>query len=285
MPTFREYRPSGADWITVMDTEFYPDYIDNLEVQYGAVLERFRELVGEASDSTDLLRRIVAEKAAARIELLKVFNRYVSPPTSVEMLRKVRETEDTIRGFGKDFRDLSIVREKLASRPDSDETLMVTIYLQSKRGKKGYDLTEAFFTWFEITFPNYTITGPRGAGRDVILSDVLPDFRKRVPADFLIKDSDSTPLVVGFARYDSDRGGSQEDDRVSGNRDKVTEIARYNAETGQRLKILFVNDGPGLLLGSMWRDYSEIESDSGGIAMVCTLKMLDERVTEDWLTR
>ena len=38
----------------------------------------------------------------------------------------------------------------------------------------------------------------------------------------LISNLDGTPLVVVFARYDSNRGGSQEDERTGGNREKTT---------------------------------------------------------------
>ena len=41
--------------------------------------------------------------------------------------------------------------------------------------------------------------------------------------------------------------------------------------------------GPGLLLGSMWRDYAEIEKRGKGRILVTTLRMLDERLTKDWL--
>jgi len=43
-----------------------------------------------------------------------------------------------------------------------------------------------------------------------------------------------------------------------------------------------VNDGPGLLLGSMWRDYAEIEKLSPDV-LVATIRMLDERLTAAWL--
>ncbi|MFM6357623.1 MAG: hypothetical protein ACKPH7_13435 [Planktothrix sp.] len=44
-----------------------------------------------------------------------------------------------------------------------------------------------------------------------------------------------------------------------------------------------MNDGPGLTLGSMWNDYASLETAGKGRVMVCTLKMLDERFTRDWL--
>ncbi|MFB6107762.1 MAG: hypothetical protein ABEJ82_02830 [Haloplanus sp.] len=88
--------------------------------------------------------------------------------------------------------------------------------------------------------------------------------------------------MVGFARYDSDRGGAQEDDRTGGNANTVTRITEYSEENDLDLKILFVNDGPGLLLGSMWDDYARIEESAENVK-VCTLEMLDGRISEDWV--
>lgn len=285
MPDFKDYRSSAAEWLTILETEFYPDYLDQANVLYGAVLARFAELAREADNSANLLKSISEEKNPIRTQLQRVFRKYVSPDTSVEMLKKVTQTDEIIKNFGVKFRPIEEVRKKIEDRPEPDETLMALLFEYKDRGKKGYELTEAFFTWFEAKFQpeEFKIVGPRGAGKDVMLNKVLNGFEKKVPADFLISDGGGKPLVVGFARYDSDRGGAQEDDRTSGNSDKITGIARYNEQIGLQLKILFINDGPGLLLGSMWSDYVGIEEYGAGRAMVCTLKMLDDRVTAEWL--
>ena len=52
----------------------------------------------------------------------------------------------------------------------------------------------------------------------------------------------------------------QEDDRTGGNRDKVTEIRRYASEKKVPIKVFFLNDRPGLTLGSMWNDYTALET-------------------------
>jgi len=44
-----------------------------------------------------------------------------------------------------------------------------------------------------------------------------------------------------------------------------------------------LNDGPGLLLGSMWEDYSKIEERYPNEVIVLTLRMIEERLTIDWL--
>ncbi len=154
----------------------------------------------------------------------------------------------------------------------------------TQSGKKGYELTEAFFLWFETHFgSDYLIQGPIRAGKDVLLNKVLKNWKSQTPADIFISRCDRTPLVVGFARYDTDRGGAQEDDRTSANKAKVTDILRYAETYNLPLKVFFLNDGPGLTLGSMWNDYAALEEYGQGRVMVCTLKMLDERFTKDWL--
>lgn len=64
---------------------------------------------------------------------------------------------------------------------------------------------------------------------------------------------------------------------------KATNILKYANTYQLPLKVFFLNDGPGLTLGSMWNDYASLETDGNGRVMVCTLKMLDERFTKDWL--
>lgn len=86
-----------------------------------------------------------------------------------------------------------------------------------------------------------------------------------------------------MARYDSDRGGAQEDDRTGGYRDCLNEFLQYIQLGNLKTKLIFLNDGPGLLLGSMWRDYTNLEKLSNNKARVVTLRMIPERVTLDWL--
>ncbi|ACK71119.1 conserved hypothetical protein [Gloeothece citriformis PCC 7424] len=284
MSSFGDYKDKASQYITFFDSEFYPDYLDEARVIYGSVLEQFTELTQAASSSADLLRNIVEKPNPSRTQLLRVFRKYVSPDTSVEMLKVKRRIPDIIADYGHKFRELQTVREKLANRPNPDEALMALLMEYKSRGQKGYELTEAFFIWFEKTFSSeYDIKGPVGAGKDIMLNEVLANWVAKTPADLLISRLDGTPLVIGFARYDSDRGGAQEDDRTGGNRDKITEIIRYADSYNLPLKIFFLNDGPGLTLGSMWNDYATLEDYGKGRVMVCTLKMLDERFTKDWL--
>lgn len=90
-------------------------------------------------------------------------------------------------------------------------------------------------------------------------------------------------VAVGLARYDSDRGGAQEDDRTGQYRDCAQEILSYAKKRKLNLKVVFVNDGPGLLLGSMWNDYAHLEALWPGKVKVVTLRMVAERITAKWL--
>lgn len=281
-PTFGGYKSEAARWITLVESQFYPDYLEAAVVKYGAPLERFTLLVAEAADSAALLRRISDEPQPLRGQLLRIFRKYVSPDTSVEMLKRKQKIEEVVRDFGDRFRTLDEVQTNLAARPDLDEVMAALLHEYSARGQKGYELTEAFFLWFQEKFAEtYDIQGPIGAGHDVMLDEVLDAFPARIPADFLISTKEAGPVAVGFARYDSDRGGAQEDDRTGGNREKANTILNYAHQQGIRLRVIFLNDGPGLLLGSMWDDYAALEM-LGEDIIVCTLKMLDERLL-DWL--
>ena len=284
MTTFASYKTTASKWITIFDSPFYPDSLDEAKILYENVLLRFTEVVEQAQSSANLLEIITKEPDPLRIQLLRVFRRYVSPDTSVEMTKRKTKIPDIIKDFGYRFRSIEQVKQNLQSRPVPDETLMAMLLEQSTRGQKGYDLTESFFLWFNKVFnKDYLIRGPVRAGRDVMLNEVLDNWQYKTPADMLISRLDGTPLVVGFARYDSDRGGSQEDDRTGGNRDKITEILGYAKTYNLPLKVLMLNDGPGLLLGSMWNDYANLEQYGQGRVMVCTLKMLEERFTQSWL--
>lgn len=74
-------------------------------------------------------------------------------------------------------------------------------------------------------------------------------------------------------------------DRTGGYKNCADEILSYCKGKRMKTKVVFLNDGPGLLLGSMWRDYAEIEKLGKGKILVTTLRMLDERLTKDWLEK
>jgi hypothetical protein len=146
-------------------------------------------------------------------------------------------------------------------------------------------LTERFFSIFRSSFPDLPIKGPKRAGRDILLGEVFEKYPKPDrPVDFVIYDrAEKEILAIGLARYDSDRGGAQEDDRTGGYQNCADEILNYARKRQLRTKVIFINDGPGLLLGSMWNDYARLERSRPGKILVATLRMVPERITPEWL--
>lgn len=281
--TFRDYKSENANWITLATGEFYPDILIDACNLYKPVLELFGQLLKSSESSEKLfLQTVDINQPWMRIQLARVFRKYVSPNTPVEMLKQKRKAEWICKEFGKGFRPVVEVQKAFLSRPMPDEALCAVLWEYKDRGQKGYDMTERMFELLRSKFPNFEILGPERAGRDILLGEVFDDYPKPDrPADFIIKDGE-TILAVGFARYDSDRGGSQEDDRTGGYSNASRELLDYAVGKDLRTKIIFVNDGPGLLLGSMWDDYSYIEEVSDDIKVV-TLRMISERITLEWL--
>ena len=66
-------------------------------------------------------------------------------------------------------------------------------------------------------------------------------------------------------------------------RDCAIEFLNYKKEQNINTKIIFLNDGPGLLLGSMWDDYSYIDKQFGDEVKVVTLRMFSDFITMNWL--
>ncbi len=283
--TFAELKPTRYQWITVFSSPYYPDYLEGAILKFRPILEQFGELLVETRSSDDLYRSIIQKPPAIRKELLKVFRQYVAPMLSQQQMGRKREAENIISAFGSGFRPLPVVRERFADRPTDDEAIIAIMETTSSRGVSGYALSEAYFDWFEKNLgQEFRIEGPRGAGRDVMLNEVLEEFSTPIPADFLIRRVDNKQAVAtGFVRYDKERGGSQEDDRVKNYRDEVTEILSWSNRGNKSMKIILVNDGPGLLMGSMWDDYASIEARAPSCVLLVTLKMLPSRLTREWL--
>ncbi|MDI9875047.1 hypothetical protein [Flectobacillus rivi] len=281
--TFRDYKADNANWITLATGEFYPDILIDACNLYKPVLELFGQLLKSSESSEKLfLQTVDVNQPWMRIQLARVFRKYVSPNTPVEMLKQKGKAQWICREFGKGFRPVVEVQKAFLSRPMPDEALCAVLWEYKDRGQKGYDMTERMFELLRGKFPNFEILGPERAGRDILLGEVFEDYPKPDrPADFIMKNGE-TILAVGFARYDSDRGGAQEDDRTGGYSNASRELLDYAVGKDLRTKIIFVNDGPGLLLGSMWDDYSYIEESSDNIKVV-TLRMITERITLEWL--
>lgn len=283
--SFGAYGREARNWITLVTGEYYPDILKDACDLYGPVLSRFGQLLRASETSARLFAAIADEPQQwMRVQLARVFRKYVSPETPVEMLKKKRQAARIADDFGATFRPIPEVQAAFETRPMPDEAICALLWEYKDRGKKGYDLTARFFELFHQQFPNLTLIGPERAGRDIRLGEMLPNYtRHDRPVDFVIKENGKV-LAVGLARYDGDRGGAQEDDRIGGYANCADEIRDYCRSVGlRRTKVLFLNDGPGLLLGTMWRDYASIEERWPGHILVFTLRMMTEQLTLNWL--
>jgi hypothetical protein len=282
--SFGDYKRDAHNWITLATGEFYPDILPQACELYKPVLILFGQFTQSSESSAALFRQICeVGEGWMRIQLARVFRKYVSPNTPVEMLKKKTSCEKIIGYFGKEFRPIQEVQRAYQTRPVPDEALCAVLWEYKDRGKKGYDLTAKLFKALRERFPSLTVKGPEGAGKDILLHHIFtgyPNFSR--PVDFVIYDKNSI-LAIGLARYDSDRGGAQEDDRTGGYFNCAQELFMYAKLHKIRTKLIFLNDGPGLLLGSMWGDYARLEQSQKEKIMVLTLRMIPERLTLDWL--
>ena len=281
---FADYQKDGHLWITLSTGEYYPDILPLACELYKPVLVTFGQLL-KSSHSAVALFLAISQVASQwmRVQLCRVFRKYVSPDTPVEMLKKKNSARQICKHFGNRFRPITEVHSRFPSRPIPDEALCAILWEYKDRGQRGYDLTERLFEIFREKFPQLRVIGPERAGKDVLLGEIFESYPKPDrPVDFVVFEG-TKPLAVGLARYDSDRGGSQEDDRTGQYRDCASEVLTYADKQRLNIRVIFINDGPGLLLGSMWRDYAYLEHIWKGRVRVVTLRMIPERITLKWL--
>ena len=281
---FSDYKTDAHNWITLTSGEFYPDILKDACELYKPVLVLFGQIMKRSETSERLFLELCdTADGWMRIQLARVFRKYVSPDTPVELLKKKTQAKQICERFGERFRPINEVQAAFESRPIPDEALCAVLWEYKDRGKKGYDLTEKFFSMLKEQFPELIISGPERAGKDIPLGSIFENYpNPKRPVDFVISNKDKV-LAVGLARYDSDRGGAQEDDRTGGYKNCADEVLTYCRDNELDTKVIFLNDGPGLLLGSMWADYSDIEKRWGNKIMVLTLRMVPVRLTQKWL--
>ncbi|MDR2466418.1 MAG: bstEII [Prevotellaceae bacterium] len=283
--SFSDYKSDVANWITLVNGEYYPDILKDACTLYKPVLALFGQLVKSSESSSRLFFEITEiQETWMRVQLLRVFKRYVCPALPVEMTKRKTKAIEFEKKFANQFRPINEVQKAFDSRLPCDEAMCALLWEYKDRGKKGYDLTERFFELFRSSFAEFQIIGPERAGKDILMKEIFTDYpNPNRPVDFVIKDKNEI-LAVGLARYDSDRGGAQEDDRTGGYSNCANEFLGYAKKKGLNTKLIFINDGPGLLLGSMWNDYAALEKSWKGKIMVLTLRMVTERITKEWLT-
>jgi len=257
---------------------------------YSEDIRTFQALVKEVGSSAELLDRIRAEGGfdkEIRGSLLKLFRRCVSLILDTETTSKIKKfpTAALVESYGHTFKEIEQLKSEFAELPSGTISALAALLAENdSRGQSGYLLTEQFFSWFEKTYKGrFSIDGPRGAGKDIELKTLFPDFDSSYPCDFVIKGSDTKLLAVGFARYDSTRGGSQSDDRTGGNSNKVEKAKAFHATTGNKFRIVFLADGPGLTHGDTWEEASLLDGAWDDNVRVTTLKLAPTRITADWL--
>ncbi|BAY39033.1 hypothetical protein NIES2111_33830 [Nostoc sp. NIES-2111] len=97
MTSFKDYKSTASQYITFIDSEFYPDYLDEAKTIYGSVIEEFIQLTNTVNSSAELLISITEKPNPSRTQLLRVFRKYVSPDTSVEMLKVKKKISSIIQ--------------------------------------------------------------------------------------------------------------------------------------------------------------------------------------------
>jgi hypothetical protein len=241
-----------------------------------------------SSSSEELLSKIrdTGLPADRRMSLLKLFRRCVSLVLDTETSKKITKnpTADLVKHYSKTFKPIRKLKEDFRDLSIEEEMALASLIGEyDDRGQHGYLLTDMFFTWFEEKFQSLSIDGPRGAGKDIELSSIFEDFEGDYPCDFVIRDEISKVLSIGFARYDSTRGGAQSDDRTSGNEAKVFRAVEFVKDTNVSFRIIFLADGPGLAHSDTWNAACQLDDTWNGNVRVATLALCDERITLEWL--
>ncbi len=269
----------------------FPEFMPQRIHAYANEIESFQALIQESQSSAELLDKIRTPRAFSadmRMSLLKLFRRCVSTVCDTEATKKITKTPTSVfvDNYGDTFKDIAILRDQFGSlSPSHKAALSALLGEYDKRGEQGYVLTDLFFDWFERSFGALiSISGPRGAGKDIQLSEVYPEYQGDYPCDFVLRHVKSgEPLAVGFARYDSTRGGSQSDDRTGGNNDKVTKAIKFFEQTGKKFKVIFLSDGPGLTHVDTWQEACNLDGQWDDNVRVTTLKLAHCKLTHDWM--
>ncbi|MBC6406311.1 MAG: hypothetical protein GDA41_11450 [Rhodospirillales bacterium] len=277
--------------ITPIDSTIrFPEILDLLIEKYDNTIEIFCHLIRESESSAEVLKKIrtTERDADERMALLKMYRRCVSPVLDTETTKKIKKisTDTLIEAYGETLKPIAKLKAQFTDLPQEYKYALAALVGEyDTRGQLGYQLTGAFFDWFEDRFASqYIIEGPRGAGRDIELSELYPEFKGSYPCDFVVRrSSDRAVLAVGFARYDSTRGGAQSDDRTGGNANKVEKAKALDRVTPTGLKLIFLSDGPGLMHGDTWEEACVLDGQWNGRVRVVTLKLAAARITADWL--
>jgi len=119
--SFADYKSEGHNWITLASGEYYPDILKDACELYKPVLVMFGQSL-KASESSARLFMAISDVPDSwmRIQLARVFRKYVSPETPVEMLKQKTKAAEIVHQFGKGFRPIHEVQAAFTSRPIPD---------------------------------------------------------------------------------------------------------------------------------------------------------------------
>ncbi len=174
---FSEYRVDGPNWITLATGEYYPDILAPACELYKPVLITFSQILTTSELSVRLFLEInEIRESWMRVQLLRIFKKYVCPPISVEMTKRKNAAHEIVETYGPEFRPIHKVQAAFASRPIPDEAMCALLWEYKDRGKKGYDLTERFFLMMRDKFSDLKIIGPERAGQDIRLGSIFPNY-------------------------------------------------------------------------------------------------------------
>jgi hypothetical protein len=127
--SFGDYQKEGHLWITLSTGEYYPDILPLACELYKPVLVTFGQLLKASHSSIDLFTGISKSTPQwMRTQLCRVFRKYVSPETPVEMLKKKISASYICENFGKRFRPINEVQKHFVERPLPDETLCAILW-------------------------------------------------------------------------------------------------------------------------------------------------------------
>lgn len=280
-------RKKRAELTTVIEANedaYFPEYLDSSQAEEARdIVKTFTTLAkdDEIDTTFDLFSAIQSRHTGdERKQLLRVFRRYACVDLPHEMVKKKNFMGIVENSYTDYLRDIGEIREVVQERPDEDETMIALLQQHQDGSLKGYDLEERIAKKLKKKVPELEIEG-EGAGDDVPIEDWISDYEKTTPADMVGLVDGEIRLVV-FASYRRGRGGSQSGDRGGSNANYAQDLDEFAEQHERDIKTLIVTDGPGVVFDDVWNNHAKAEEQTQR-ARVCTLKMMEERVTRDWI--
>jgi hypothetical protein len=134
--SFADYHADAHNWITLASGEYYPDILRDACELYKPVLVLFGQIMKRSETSEQFFLDLCdTSDGWMRIQLTRVFRKYVSPDIPVEMLKKKTQAKQICERFRERFRPISDVQAAFESRPIPDEALCAILWEYKDRGK------------------------------------------------------------------------------------------------------------------------------------------------------